>query len=340
MKRALTYDDVQIIPKYSEVKSRLECKLNTRFTKNKYINIPIIASPMDTICGSDMANTLRHLGGVGILHRFCSISEQCSYIDKQTSCFHVAAVGVTGDWWERSVELINHGCDVLLLDVAHGNHINVKNAINKIKSVYSNIEVIAGNVCTYEGAKNLCEWGVDCVRANIGNGAMCTTRINTGVGIPSITSILDCVRACDAFDVPVIADGGIRYPGDIAKALACGADSVMLGSLLSGTYETPGEIQKIGIWPNETLYKKYRGSASLDMKLDNGYSKQNVEGVSKLVQYKGYVKHIIDDILDGIRSSMSYVGVTNLTEFRINAELIEVTHSGIIEASPHGLEKK
>lgn len=339
-KVALTFDDVQIIPRFSEIESRSNCILKTRITKTKYINIPIVASPMDTICGLEMVNEIARLGGLGFIHRFNTIQEQSDIVYKSESEHIAAAVGVTGDWWERTLELIKHGCDIILLDVAHGHHINVKRAIEKIKSEYSSIDVIAGNVCTKQSSIDLCEWGVDGIRVGIGGGSCCSTRTQTACGVPNITSILDVCEISDQFDVPVIADGGIRYPGDVAKALGCGAETVMLGSLLAGTKETPGEIQKTGTWPNEQLFKKYRGSASLETKLANGLSSKNVEGVSRIVPYRGKVERIINDILDGLRSSMSYVGSKDINEFINKVEFVQVTNAGQIEARPHGLDIK
>jgi IMP dehydrogenase len=336
----LTYDDIQIIPKYSEILSRSHCDIKTRITKKKSLNIPITAAPMDTVCGLDMANELSRIGGLGFLHRFCSIEEQSKMVDSCDATWCGVAVGVSGDWWERTQESLKNGADIILLDVAHGHHIHVKHAIEKIKSNYSDIEVIAGNVCTRDGTKDLCEWGADGIRCNVGNGASCITRINTGVGIPSVTSILDCCEIADLYNVPVIADGGIRYPGDVAKAIGLGAETIMLGSLLAGTRETPGEIQKVGVWPNENLFKKYRGSASLEAKLESGQQGKHVEGVSMIVSYRGKVERIINDILEGLRSSMSYTGALNITEFQCKCDFVRVTPAGIIEATPHGMEAR
>ncbi len=374
MRRTLTYDDVNIVPKYSELKSRGDVKLNTRFTKNTELTIPIVSSPMDTVTEYDMAKEMLDWGGVGVLHRFNTIEEQArmmkelhyewdSYFDigknmggddeertlekewqewwdnysrsnpptkedwkdlkdrffwadslirdekiwkKRPLC---AAIGVKGDYIERAQELVNNGCNVLLIDVAHGHHELVKNALRRLKNEISNtFEVVAGSVATSEAARQICEWGADGVRVGVGNGSLCETRIRTGVGLPSITSILDCVAVCDNFGVPVIADGGIRNVGDACKSLGAGADCFMLGSLLSGTKESPGEIEKVGKWPNEQLFKKYRGSASLDSKKSRGDNK-NVEGTHKVIPYKGKVKRIIQDIQEGLRSSFSYVGV-------------------------------
>ena len=346
MKKCYTYDDINIIPKYSEIEHRDKINISTRFTKKTLLDIPIISSPMDTITGLDMAREMMNWGGVGVIHRFMSIEEQAELMNKL--CYmpgseHVilkndlprcAAIGVKDDYLERSQELFNNGCNVLLIDVAHGHHKLVGEAIEKIKTRLENIEVIAGSVATGEATKYLCEKGADAIRVGIGNGSLCETRIRTGVGIPQVFAIIDCVSIADDYNVPIIADGGVRNIGDVCKGLACGADTIMLGSLLSGTKETPGTIEKIGKWPNEQLHKKYRGSASLDSKKSRGHNK-NVEGNHKVIPYKGKVKRIINDIQDGIRSSFSYVGANTIDEFHSKVELMEVTMAGNLEGKPH-----
>ena len=357
MREYLTYDDVNITPKYSELESRDDVDLTSNLTKNIKLQIPIVSSPMDTITEYEMAYGMWNHGGIGFIHRFMEIDKQSNMVLnlKEEIESHWkgmkdldisnkqwfenpplgAAIGVTGDWFERAQELINNGCNVLLIDVAHGHHKLVKNALRRLKNEISNtFEVVAGSVATSKAARQICEWGADGVRVGIGNGSLCETRIRTGVGIPTITSILDCVSLCDNFGVPVIADGGIRNVGDSCKSLGAGADCFMLGSLLSGTKETPGEIEKVGKWPNEQLYKKYRGSASLDSKKSRGESK-NVEGNHKIIPYKGKVKRILHDITDGIRSSFSYVGANDITEYHSRVEFIKVTNAGIVEAQPH-----
>jgi IMP dehydrogenase/GMP reductase len=285
-------------------------------------------------------------GGVGVVHRFMSIEEQAELMNKL--CYmpgseHVilkndlprcAAIGVKDDYLERAEELVQNGCNVLLIDVAHGHHKLVGEAIDELKTRLSSVEVIAGSIATGEACEYLCEKGADSIRVGIGNGSLCETRIRTGVGIPQVSALLECVAIADTYSVPVIADGGIRNIGDVCKGLACGADSIMLGSLLSGTKESPGEIEKVGKWPNEQLYKKYRGSASLDSKKSRG-DKKNVEGNHKVIPYKGKVKRIINDIREGLRSSFSYVGANNLSEFHSKVELIQVTRAGNIEGQPH-----
>ncbi len=342
-KEALTYDDIQIVPKYSEIVTRTDCNLKTRFTRNYYINKPYVAAPMDTVTEYDMAFGISQFGGVGCVHRFMGVYEQVKIIEKMVMNSvlpRCASIGINDI--ERAEALIGAGVNILLIDVAHGNTSQVRDTIKKLKKIIideqasgNNVDIIAGNVSTSDGALNLCEWGVDAIRVGIGNGSLCETRIRTGIGIPQVTAIIDCVSIADEYDIPVIADGGVRMIGDVAKALALGADSVMLGSLLAGTKESPGVISKTGMFPNEQLYKRYRGSASLETKMEHNLSDKNIEGNSKLIPYKGKIKRILSDIDDGLRSSMSYVNSINLEEFRANSEFVKVTQNGMIEAKPH-----
>jgi len=346
MKKALTYDDINIVPKYSELESRSDVDLSTKFTKKIKLSIPVVSTPMDTVTEYDMAREMMDWGGAGIVHRFMSIEEQAGIMEKlwympgtdhivvKNNLPRCAAIGVKGDYLERAQELVNKGCNVLVIDVAHGYHKLVGEAIERIKTKLETIEVVAGSVATGEACEYLCEKGADAIRIGIGNGSLCETRIRTGVGIPQVTALLDCVAVADTYGCPTIADGGIRNIGDVCKGLSCGADTIMLGSLLSGTKETPGTIEKIGEWPNEMLYKKYRGSASLDSKHDRGDDK-NVEGNHKVIPYKGKVKRILKDIQEGIRSAFSYVGANDISEFHSKVELIQVTRAGNIEGKPH-----
>jgi len=250
------------------------------------------------------------------------------------------AIGVTGDYYERFLELHNRGVKTFLFDVAHGHHILLKRAVTKIRKKYGdNVTLIGGSIATADAAKDLVKWRLDSVRVGIGNGSLCETRIRTGVGIPQASAIAEVYRVLKGSGISIIADGGIRTPGDAAKAIALGADMVMMGSLFAGTKETPGRLIRVGNFPDEQLFKQYRGSASQSSKLDRGENDNNIEGNSKLIPYKGKVKRIIESITDGIKSSMSYVGAENIEEFRKNAEFVRVTRAGQLEAQPHLLKK-
>lgn len=360
MKTALTYDDITLIPQYSEIESRQNIDLTTQLSRNYKIKIPLIASPMDTVCDSEMAIAMAELGGVGIIHRFMTIEEQAGQVKRVKMAVDAgialtvfnngglprrftpanekmydllektpiaAAIGANGDYLERAKELTNAGANVILIDVAHGHHKFVKDSLyNLKKELPSHVDVIAGNIATAEAAEDLESWGADGLRVGIGGGSLCTTRIKTGFGVPNVTSLSDVASVAK---VPVIACGGIRNSGDIAKALAVGASSVILGSLLAGTKESPGAI----IEKSTGLYKRYRGAASLETKSIHGQATRNVEGESTVVPFKGSAKFIVDGLLDGIKSALSYAGANNLGEF--NPEYNVVTGAGIVEARPH-----
>ena len=340
--QALTYDDIQLVPGYSEVESRGSVDLTAQLTKNYRLMIPLVASPMDTVCDVNMAIAMAGLGGAGCIHRFMSIEHQAEqvsilrlgvYGDGFGGIYEswpdmkvpiLAAVGANGDYLERAQELTKNGCNVILIDVAHGHHKFVKDAITNIKKNLD-VDVIAGNIVTSQAAVDLVAWGADALRVGVGGGSLCTTRIKTGFGVPNVTAIQHCID----FGVPVIADGGIRTSGDIAKALAVGANTVMLGSLLAGTKESPGKIVETA----NGLYKRYRGAASLETKTTHGQAERNVEGESTVVPFKGGVNFIIQGLLDGVRSACSYAGAHSLAEFAPHYEI--VTNAGIVEAKPH-----
>jgi IMP dehydrogenase len=351
-KQALTYDDINLIPSFSSIESRSTIDLSTQLTTNYSIRVPLIASPMDTVCDSEMAIAMAELGGVGIIHRFMTIEEQSKhvrqiiislfgttqdYVPKTWEMIRgygntgvvpiAAAIGANGDYLERAQELTNAGANVILIDVAHGYHKFVMDAIRNLKrTLPSHVDIIAGNVATGDAAGNLQDAGADAIRVGIGGGSLCSTRIKTGFGVPNVTSLQDCAQAVT---VPIIACGGIRSSGDIAKALGVGANSVILGSLLAGTKEAPGEI----IEKANGLYKRYRGAASLETKSIHGQAKRNVEGESTVVPFKGGVKFIVEGLLDGVRSALSYAGANNLEEYF--PEYVIVTHAGVTEARPH-----
>jgi IMP dehydrogenase len=238
----------------------------------------------------------------------------------------MAAVGANGDFFERAQALIQSGAEIILIDVAHGHHKNVKDAIEKIKTIQSSVDVIAGNIATAKGAIDLQDWGADALRVGVGGGSLCTTRIKTGFGVPNVSCLTEILKVAK---VPVIADGGIRNSGDVSKALALGSSTVMLGSLLAGTEEAPGLL----IQKSNGLYKKYSGAASFDTKVTYGQEIRNIEGESTIIPYKGKLDLVISSLLDGVKSALSYAGANNLKEFR--PEYIQITNSGINEAKPH-----
>ena len=354
MKRALTYDDILLVPKYSEIESRSSINLATLVSRRYGLLQPYVASCMDTVCEYQMAIKMVELGGVGCIHRFMTVDKQCEQVSKVLEYitnnhmyeewgvmyddWHseipdipiMAAVGVSESDIERAKRLVSCGANIILIDVAHGHHINVKKTIKSLRETLpSKVDIIAGNISTEESAIDLCDWGVDGLRVGIGGGSLCTTRIQTGHGVPNITSIIDCVKGSK---VPVMADGGIRSSGDIAKALSIGADCVMLGSLLAGTKESPGKIITKG---DGILCKKYRGSASLETKSSHGQSIKHVEGESTLIPYKGSVDIVIEKLTDGVKSALSYSGSNNIKTFQLKSEIVEITPSGMVESKPH-----
>ena len=354
MKRALTYDDILLVPKYSEIETRNSIDLSTLVSRRYGILKPYVASCMDTVCEYRMAIKMVEFGGVGCIHRFMTVEEQCEQVGKVMEYittnhmyenwgvmydnWHaeiqdipvMAAVGVSESDVSRAESLVKCGANIILIDVAHGHHKNVKNMIQKLREVLpERVDIIAGNISTEESAIDLCEWGADGLRVGIGGGSLCTTRIQTGHGVPNVTSIIDCVKGSK---VPVMADGGIRTSGDIAKALSIGADCVMLGSLLAGTKESPGKIITKG---DGMLSKKYRGSASLETKSSHGQSTRHVEGESTLIPYKGSVDIIIEKLTDGVKSALSYSGSNNIKNFHLKSEIVEITPSGMAESKAH-----
>ncbi|MBS1591597.1 MAG: guanosine monophosphate reductase [Bacteroidetes bacterium] len=340
-KQALTYDDIQLVPSYSTVTSRKNIDLSTKVTKRYSIQIPLVASCMDTVCESEMAVALAEIGGVGCIHRFMNVQHQlhevaivakvaadlCIKNNSNATIPVMAAVGANGDYAERAIELVKAGANIILIDVAHGHHENVKIAIDNLKKLLpTHVDIIAGNIASAAAAKDLETWGADGLRVGVGGGSLCTTRIKTGFGVPNVTCLENILAITS---IPVMADGGIRASGDIAKALALGASSVMLGSLIAGTKEAPGQI----IEKPNGLYKRYRGAASLETKTVHGQEQRNVEGESTVIPFKGGVKFVVEGLLDGVRSALSYGGANNLKEFK--PEYVIVTHAGQTEARPH-----
>jgi len=334
-REALCYDDVLLEPQFSDIRSRKEVDVSSG-----RLQIPIISSPMDTVTEDRMAISMNEVGGLGVIHRYNDIDHQVKLVSKVKDSGKVvcAAVGASGDYFERSQELVKAGCDILCIDVAHGFHVLVREAIQNLKTNFSDIEIMAGNIASGEAFNVLDKWGADYIRANVGGGSICSTRIQTGHGMPGLQTVFDCHEIRKTLDLKakIIADGGIRNSGDIVKALAAGADFVMLGSLLAGTEESPGEVL---IDNSGKKYKVYRGMASKEAQQHWKGSYSSYEGVSSIVDYKGSVKDVLSDLERGIRSGLSYSGARTIMELRKKAVWIKQTNAGQVESSPHILRK-
>lgn len=340
----LAYDDVLLLPQYSDV-SPPEVSYGSFLTEKVFLEAPLIASPMDTVCGQEMALALSQLGGLGIIHRNLSIEEQGRQFTwvKENGGTAGVAVGVGADFQARLSHLKACGANLFCIDSAHGHSKQIIAATAYIKDHYADCEVISGNVATYEGAKALFEAGADSIRVGIGPGSICSTRIVAGVGVPQFSALLDCAAAAQEHKKTVIADGGIKISGDIVKALAAGGAAAMLGFLLAGTEEALGvKIEKQG-----KTYKAYRGMGSPSaMKLGSaarygleakqaGSAPQGVEG---RVPYKGPVRTYIESLLDGLRAGMAYIGAKNILQLQEKACFIQQSHAAYRESHPHSIE--
>ena len=469
-KEGLTFDDVLLVPKFSDITSRAQTNLETKLSKNISLNIPLISANMDTITESGMAIAMARQGGLGIIHRFLTVKEEANEIlkvkrsgsvmienpyvigpektveeaisymqekgvhgllvtdsesklsgiltrrdvmfesksnqlvkdvmtkdvitaklgislddaketlrkhrieklplidesglikglitskditnienypsaskDKKGRPLVGAAVGVKGDFMERTEALLESGADVIVVDIAHGHSENAVNTIHHIKKAFPDTELIAGNVATAKGTEDLIKAGVNAVKVGVGSGSICITRVVTGSGVPQLTAVMDCAQVGRKHDIPIISDGGIRTSGDVTKALAAGASSVMVGSILGGTDESPGSFMS----KNGKRFKIYRGMASFYASLGRK-SKENgnvsieddlndyvAEGVEAMVPYKGSVKDILKQLTGGVRSGLSYCGAHTIKQMQENAEFIKISGAGFAESQPH-----
>jgi len=474
IREGLTFDDVLLVPKFSNITSRSQTNLTTHLSRNISLNIPIISANMDTVTESFMAVTIAREGGIGIIHRFLTIEQEvnevlkvkrsgsviienpysvnpeqtiqdaftimnekevsgllvtdsnsklvgilterdvlfepsdCSKLVKELMTKDVvtaklgidlqkakeilknnrieklplvddnncvkglitsqdisdlekypnaskdkkgrplvgAAVGVRGDFMERTEALIEAGVDTIVVDIAHGHSENAINTVQNIKKGFPNCDLIAGNVATAKGAEDLIKAGVDAVKVGVGSGSICITRVITGSGVPQLTAVLDCAKVGKEHDIPIISAGGTRNSGDATKALAAGASSIMVGSILGGTDETPGTT----ITKNNKRFKIYRGMASLGasmgrktketgtFELTDDINDYVAEGVEAMVPYKGSVTDIITQITGGIRSGLSYCGAHNIKQMHENAEFIKISGAGFAESQPHDVD--
>ncbi len=468
-KEGLTFDDVLLVPKYSDITSRSQTDLSTKLSRNISINIPFVSANMDTVTESSMAMAMARAGGIGIIHRFLTIKEQANEVlkvkrsgsviienpysisseksirdaldyaeDKEISGLLVvdsnsklvgiiterdllfansndhihdvmtkdvvtakpgvtideakeilhkhrieklpiiddsgiikglitskdiinnanypnaskdkkgrplvgAAVGVKGDFLERSESLLEAGADVLVVDIAHGHSENELNTVRNIKKAFPDCELIAGNIATAQGAEDLIKAGVDAVKVGVGSGSICITRVITGSGVPQLTAVIDCAKIGKDHGIPIISDGGTRTSGDATKALAAGASSVMVGSMLGGTDESPGTV----LTKNGKRFKVYRGMASLaasigrksketgSISLDDDLNDYVAEGVEAMVPYKGTVTDILKQLTGGVRSGLSYCGAHTIPQMQENAEFIKMSRAGFAESQPH-----
>jgi IMP dehydrogenase len=354
MKKTITFDDVLIEPKFSSLNSRKDVDVSTIVSSeyNLSLNLPIVAANMDTVCGELMAATLISLGATGCLHRFWSIEDNVKALTNviQKTEHGVSpwvSVGISDSEKERALALIEAGAKVVTIDVAHAAQMQVVNFYRWLKQKHPEICLVVGNFGTGQSIKDFCYhlgFKIDVVKVGIGPGSACTTRIKTGCGVPQLSAIMDCVTT----DIPIIADGGMRTPGDISKALAAGARMVMLGGMLAGTDETPGEvITRLTLESTEEVpgdvkhllterKKIYRGSASKESYEDQGKNWSCAEGETFSVPYRGSVVDIIKDIEGGLRSAFTYVGAKNLKDFQSKAEFVKVSPSVVIENGAHG----
>ena len=338
-RETLSFEDVLLIPQYSDLESRSHVDTRSNLGKDLDFPLPVISSPMDTITEKSMATALHKAGGLGIIHRYNSINEQASIVadlrDTNKDLPVAMAIGASGNYLDRAERGVRLGIKILCIDTAHGHHLAMERAIKTLKDNYGcKIHIMAGNVATLEGFNSLAEWGADSIRVGIGGGSICSTRLVSGHGIPTLESIIDCAQT--GHSAKIIADGGIKTSGDVVKALAAGADFVMVGSMLSGTKETPGNVYTSKEGKN---YKIYRGMASAQAQTDWRGKASTPEGISTTVAYKGEVAPILDNLLGGIRSGFSYSGARTLRELQIKAKFVRQTPAGKLESSTHILRK-
>lgn len=331
--KAITFDDVLLIPAYNHHESRrvVDTSMTDRLTKLT-LQLPVISSNMDTITESKMANFMHSKGGIGVLHRFLSIEDNIKEFKNCTGKVFVS-VGCTASELQRAQALRDAGADFFCVDVAHAHAKYVGKTLKNLRQLLGSRCIMAGNIATYAGADYLASCGADIIKAGIGGGSVCTTRIKTGFGIPMLTCIQDCARA----DRSIVADGGIRTSGDIVKALAFGADFVMIGGMLAGTEPTPGAVVTK---EDGKQVKRYRGMASREAQeefLGQMHEWKTAEGVTTEVPYRANQDAIIADIVGGLRSGLTYAGADSISELQRKLNYIIVTQAGRLESLPHKL---
>ena len=346
IKEALTFDDVLLLPRYSKVLPS-QTDISLKFTKKISLKVPFLSSAMDTVTESRMACAIANEGGIGIIHRNLDIKKQSEEVKKvnRKKLLVGAAIGTNKEDIERARSLISNGVDLIVIDTAHGHSEKVLKTLSKIKKIAKDIPICVGNVATGEAAKRLYNSGADIIKVGIGPGSICTTRMVAGIGVPQISAIMDVKKKLRKKEIKIISDGGIKFSGDIAKALAAGADAIMMGSIFAGTEESPGKKFK----SKGKYYKQYRGMGSvgaMSAGSANRYFQKNFkdkskfvpEGVEGRVEYKGKISKIIYQLQGGLRSSMGYIGAKNLKEINKKAKFVKITKAGFYESMVHSVE--
>ena len=353
---AYTFDDVLLVPAYSEVVPN-QVSLKTNLTKNIALNTPILSAAMDTVTESAMAIAMAQAGGIGFIHKNMTVAAQVAEVekvkafefdktrfpnaitDKNGKLLVGVAVGVAKNLMERTQALVNAGVDIVTLDSAHGHSQGIINAVAQLRKAFPKLEIIAGNIVTASAAQALVDAGANAVKVGVGPGSICTTRVVAGVGVPQLTAINNVYEQLKNQEIGIIADGGIKHSGEITKAIAAGAYCVMLGSLLAGTDESPGEI----IVQDDKKYKSYVGMGSLvamergskDRYFQEDKKKLVPEGIEALKPYKGSVSAIIFQLIGGLRSGMGYCGAKTIDALRNDAKFVKISNAGLIESHPH-----
>ncbi|MFH0773357.1 MAG: IMP dehydrogenase [bacterium] len=344
-RQGLTFDDVLLIPQKTKIISRSSIDLSTQLTPKIKLRMPIISANMDTVTEWRMAIAMAKEGGIGFIHRFLTIEQEAEQVKmvKKEGCLVGAAIGIKNDYFDRTTALIKAGVDVIVLDIAHGHSVHLFKVLKELVAKFPKMEFIAGNVASAEGTSDLISCGVSAVKVGIGPGAQCTTRIVTGSGVPQLTAIEDCVEVARDHGIPIIADGGIRTSGDITKALAAGASTVMIGSLFAGCEESPA----LTFFRSNRKFKLTRGMASLMANHDRQYRDTKVlqdlksyaaEGVESVVPYRGGINDLLAQMIGGVRSGLSYSGASTILELWDKAVFMQITQSGLVESHPHDVQ--
>lgn len=342
---ALTFDDVLLLPDESDV-IPADVSIETSLSKSITLSLPILSAAMDTVSGQAMGQAMAKNGGMAVIHRNMSPQQQADIIKniRQDNLNIAAAIGTGEENLERARLLIDAGVTMIVVDTAHGHSKNVLNQVESVKNLPSCPTLCAGNIATGKAAEALSNAGADCVKVGVGPGSICTTRIVAGVGVPQLSAIINVAEICRQKNIAVIADGGIRHSGDIVKALAAGANAVMVGSLLAGTDEAPGETVTL----NGQSYKAYRGMGSIgamqEGSADRYFQKSTkdakklvAEGVEGLTHAKGAVEDILHQLAGGLRSGMGYVGAKDLDDLFHRGAFVKITNAGLKESHVHDL---